>query len=116
MSARTRGGCGVSSLMQPKKKGKICLVIYIAGFVLKFFSVMKCLRSKKRMNAADTTTGGDVRVTWVCVGMRRVWKGRRRARSGTVVGPMPDTSRERLRDCRVASSLQPMSVTSSYIM
>jgi hypothetical protein len=92
--------------------------------------------------------GGDVRWTWVCVGVRRVWRGRRRARSGTVVGPLPDTSRERdceivvsLQafnplvsqsspivshhhtwcvtssniDCRVASSLQPISLTSSHI-
>jgi hypothetical protein len=55
-----------SSLMKQKKRGEICFVIYIAGFFLKIFSVMKCWQSKKRMNAADTTTHGKGRehVKW----------------------------------------------------
>ena len=36
---KVRGG--FSSLMKQKKKGKICFVIYIAGFFLNFFSIMK---------------------------------------------------------------------------
>jgi len=37
VKGKTRGGCGFSSLMKPKKKGKVCLVIYIAGFFLFIF-------------------------------------------------------------------------------
>ena len=53
---RVRGEYGFSSLVKQNKKGKICFVIYIAGFFFKFFSVMKCLRSKKRLNSLITTT------------------------------------------------------------
>jgi hypothetical protein len=53
---KVRGGCWFSSLMKQNKRGKICFVIYIAGFFLKTISVMKCLRSKKRLNGAEATT------------------------------------------------------------
>ncbi len=44
-----------------KIKGRNCFVIHIAGF----FSVMKCLRSKKRQNSSVTTTCVCVRAhTW----------------------------------------------------
>ena len=51
-----RGSKGFSSLMKQNKNAKIYFVIYIAGFFFLKFSVMKCLRSKKRLNAADYTT------------------------------------------------------------
>ena len=41
-----------------KIKGKNCFVIHIAGFFFKKKFVMKCLRSKKRLNAPDYTTQG----------------------------------------------------------
>ena len=36
-----RGDCGFSSLMKQNKKAKICFVIYIAGFFIFYFFVMK---------------------------------------------------------------------------
>jgi len=42
--------------MKQNKKAKICFVIYITGFFFKKISVMKCLRSKKRLNGPDYTT------------------------------------------------------------
>jgi hypothetical protein len=56
MSARTRGGCGFSSLMKQKKKGENLLRILHRRIFFKKKSVMKCLRSKKRLTAADITT------------------------------------------------------------
>jgi len=55
---RVRGEYGFSSLVKQNKKAEICFVIYIAGFFLKKNSVMKCLRSKKRINGPDYTTAG----------------------------------------------------------
>ena len=43
------GSMSLWSLWSKIKKGKICFVIYIAGFFFKFFYVMKCLRSKKKI-------------------------------------------------------------------
>ena len=53
---KVRGEYRVSSLMKQNKKAKMCFVIYIAGFFFEKISVMKCLRSKKTLNAADSTT------------------------------------------------------------
>jgi hypothetical protein len=55
--------------MKQNKKAKICFVIYIAGFFFKNFSVMKCLRSKKRLNGADSTTAVGWAGLWVVMGM-----------------------------------------------
>ena len=59
---RVRGEYRFSSLLKQNKKAKICFVIYIAGFFFKIFYVMKCLRSKKRLNGADYTTKGTRRM------------------------------------------------------
>ncbi len=47
------GGCGFSSLMKQKKKGKICFVIYMAAFFFTFFSVMKCLAKQKQKSSTN---------------------------------------------------------------
>ena len=57
---QVRGKYGFSSLVKQNKKAKICFVIYIAGFFFKFFSVMKCLRSKKRKKSPAITPAASL--------------------------------------------------------
>jgi hypothetical protein len=54
MSARTRGGCGFSSLMKPKKRGEICFVIYIAGERKLFIFIYEVfVKQKKKKRSAN---------------------------------------------------------------
>ena len=55
MREKVRGEYGFSSLVKQNKKGKICAS---PDFFFKIFSVMKCLRSKKRKSAPLITTFG----------------------------------------------------------
>ena len=48
--------CGFSSLMKQKKKQKFASSFTSPDFFLKKNSVMKCLRSKKRLKSPVTTT------------------------------------------------------------
>jgi hypothetical protein len=53
---KTSGEYRFSSLVKLKKRGGKYELKEIAGFIFKFFSVMKCLGSKKKENSLITTT------------------------------------------------------------
>ena len=53
---RVRGEYGFSSLVKQKKRLKFASSFTSPDFLLKQISVMKCLRSKKRLKSPDNTT------------------------------------------------------------
>ena len=54
-----KGGVWVSLSLEAKnKREKFASSFTSPDFFFKIFYVMKCLRSKKRLNASDYTTGG----------------------------------------------------------